>query len=956
MNTAEEQRKQEQRFKTRCTTIEGHLLSGDFPAAESVLRTLIEEETALHGTCLRAEAEWYALLIEYKAKDGDDLIRKNVPFFESDHYAKVLLYADREDNDDLRRSCKKIGDRARVNIEKQELMRREKQAQYDKAMKAAANARSPGAYMEVIDALTALGNFADAPARVREFRAIHQKEAEYRDACIEVDNAATLEELEEIKRKHATIQNYREFGNYVQTAAARIRTRETEATYIDLCNKFNRATKAGHYTALIAKFEALGNYKDAPAFIDQCRAALERLEAERLARERAEEEARNAAREAALRAEAAAFDREVLALKNGFRDKAWCDQVKAQPAKIKDTFQPYVQANALLQDLVREARQLEADIAAEEGRRIATAAAAFEGKITQLKNAPRVANWCTLVERYAAEYAGKTADFQLAAINASSMIEAMKREIPLVRTALQIDEKTRMLESRTVDLAWCNTIMDLQRKVTPQIRPYLTEGEKLKALGETARDRKESLQREENEAREAAAREAAARREAAEKAAEAARQDEAKRRKAEARREGIKSASLFILFPILAILPFLGMAAWSLFRGENAAYWLLFAGIGLVVAVLQRIVVNITPLRVILNILTLAALIVSVCLGQYPLTVTAALFMVIAMLIAVFRYDAFYIPVLEWEIPAVCAAIALGLAFFPSWGPWAMVFIGGLTEVIFIASVIFKWIFLDGEGDEAGTIGLFVAAAFAITGFVFIFITRELAYIALPLLIGNLILAIVSMFGACEVDEDFGLGMGLTIIVITGIALIVSIVWCVSVWGPTPVHIDKENGEISYKLDRSKGTFTVKAYDGITNLMEVRASKAKEIIIEEGYTYIGPYALEHCNDAKVIYLPSGITELQNHAFLGCDALHTVYIGYNPDGTPCDTPSQLEKIGYNLFRSSYSVSTIYYNGTMSDWEAIEKNVSDGLFGDTHWDEGMDDYKIICTDGTIEGKGD
>ena len=88
-----------------------------------------------------------------------------------------------------------------------------------------------------------------------------------------------------------------------------------------------------------------------------------------------------------------------------------------------------------------------------------------------------------------------------------------------------------------------------------------------------------------------------------------------------------------------------------------------------------------------------------------------------------------------------------------------------------------------------------------------------------------------------------------------------------------------------------------------------------------------------CQTVESIVIPSGI-ELGYSAFEYCFNLKDVYL-----------PSSIHIID-NTFSNCTSIENIYYDGTIEEWEKIEK------IGD--WDWWMGDYTIHCSNGDITVK--
>lgn len=114
------------------------------------------------------------------------------------------------------------------------------------------------------------------------------------------------------------------------------------------------------------------------------------------------------------------------------------------------------------------------------------------------------------------------------------------------------------------------------------------------------------------------------------------------------------------------------------------------------------------------------------------------------------------------------------------------------------------------------------------------------------------------------------------------------------------------------------------AFNGFTGLAKVK--------IPKGVLSIGQNAFYICESLKEVYLPDGLLILDAQAFCGCDSLTTVRI-----------PHSLNIMETEAFSNCPNLTTIQYDGTIEEWDAIEK-VDD-------WDANTVGYTIYCTDGDI-----
>lgn len=105
-----------------------------------------------------------------------------------------------------------------------------------------------------------------------------------------------------------------------------------------------------------------------------------------------------------------------------------------------------------------------------------------------------------------------------------------------------------------------------------------------------------------------------------------------------------------------------------------------------------------------------------------------------------------------------------------------------------------------------------------------------------------------------------------------------------------------------------------------------------DCLIEGRTKVIGNRAFEACTSLTNITIPEGVTHIGDYAFNRC-----IY------ATSITIPSSLVSIGVQAFNSCNQVKDIYYGGSKTMWEAIEKG--------SYWDLNTTDYTVHCTDGDI-----
>ena len=81
-----------------------------------------------------------------------------------------------------------------------------------------------------------------------------------------------------------------------------------------------------------------------------------------------------------------------------------------------------------------------------------------------------------------------------------------------------------------------------------------------------------------------------------------------------------------------------------------------------------------------------------------------------------------------------------------------------------------------------------------------------------------------------------------------------------------------------------------------------------------------------------IVIPDSVTSIGKYAFGNCSALKSIKL-----------PSTITLIPYYVLEQCPNLETIYFDGTVEQWNAIEKQEC--------WDQNSGNYVISCTDGTI-----
>ena len=125
-------------------------------------------------------------------------------------------------------------------------------------------------------------------------------------------------------------------------------------------------------------------------------------------------------------------------------------------------------------------------------------------------------------------------------------------------------------------------------------------------------------------------------------------------------------------------------------------------------------------------------------------------------------------------------------------------------------------------------------------------------------------------------------------------------------------------GEGAYK----KQVEEIVARDGLTN-----------VTIGNSVTSIGDRAFDGCSGLTSVTIPDSVTSIGYVAFGDCTELTSVTIG-----------NSVIRIESNAFYNCLNLTTINFNGTIAQWNSIEKGI--------RWDYNTGNYTIHCTDGELK----
>ena len=129
-----------------------------------------------------------------------------------------------------------------------------------------------------------------------------------------------------------------------------------------------------------------------------------------------------------------------------------------------------------------------------------------------------------------------------------------------------------------------------------------------------------------------------------------------------------------------------------------------------------------------------------------------------------------------------------------------------------------------------------------------------------------------------------------------------------------------------------------------------------KVEIPDSVVEIGVGAFANCPNLTTVKLSNSLTTAIDGCFSGCSSLQSIVF---PEGitniggnfaTNCTSltsvaiPVSVKTLNYKAFSGCSSLTTINYEGTISEWNAINKDGSE-------WDADTGNYTIYCTDGNI-----
>jgi len=109
-------------------------------------------------------------------------------------------------------------------------------------------------------------------------------------------------------------------------------------------------------------------------------------------------------------------------------------------------------------------------------------------------------------------------------------------------------------------------------------------------------------------------------------------------------------------------------------------------------------------------------------------------------------------------------------------------------------------------------------------------------------------------------------------------------------------------------------------------------NKIKRVVIPDSVKIIGEHAFEGLGDTEQLILSDSLTHIGEMAFAGLIYLESIRI-----------PNSVKIIDDGAFFFCWSLSKIYFDGTVKEWHLIRLGSA--------WNAEVPATKVICTDGTV-----
>ncbi len=109
-----------------------------------------------------------------------------------------------------------------------------------------------------------------------------------------------------------------------------------------------------------------------------------------------------------------------------------------------------------------------------------------------------------------------------------------------------------------------------------------------------------------------------------------------------------------------------------------------------------------------------------------------------------------------------------------------------------------------------------------------------------------------------------------------------------------------------------------------------------KLTLGDSEQYIDVSAFADCSALESATLGRGVKSIESSAFSGCGQLSSINI-----------PDNATRIGDYAFDGCYQLANIIFDGTMAEWQAIEKG--------TIYNNSTYKFSVICSDGTLDRDG-
>jgi len=162
-----------------------------------------------------------------------------------------------------------------------------------------------------------------------------------------------------------------------------------------------------------------------------------------------------------------------------------------------------------------------------------------------------------------------------------------------------------------------------------------------------------------------------------------------------------------------------------------------------------------------------------------------------------------------------------------------------------------------------------------------------------------------------------------------------------AIWKPRCLEYTYSSGTDSYSVKCNDKTIPAvdipsryhgRAITSIGNVAFGYCKKLTTVTIPSSVTSIGSSAFISCEELTEITIPEGVKRIEKDTFNACKKMTMIKI-----------PNSVTFIGDAALGYCYKLTTISYDGTKTDWEAIDKKNT--------WNSNTGNYTITCTDGSI-----